>query len=61
MDLTTPYMGLCLRNPLIASASPLSAEIGTLRALEDHGAGAVVQRSMIQADPTTHTRFDKSF
>jgi dihydroorotate dehydrogenase (fumarate) len=48
MDLTTDYMGLRLRNPLIASASPLNGEIGTLRALEDHGSGAVVLPSIFE-------------
>ena len=48
MDLTTSYMGLRLRNPLIASASPLNGEPGTLRALEDHGAGAVVLPSIFE-------------
>jgi dihydroorotate dehydrogenase (fumarate) len=48
MNLTTNYMGLPLRNPLIASASPLNGEIGTLRALEDHGAGAVVLPSIFE-------------
>jgi dihydroorotate dehydrogenase (fumarate) len=48
MDLTTDYMGLRLRNPLIASASPLNDDIGTLRALEDHGAGAVVLPSIFE-------------
>jgi dihydroorotate dehydrogenase (fumarate) len=48
MDLTTTYMGLALRNPLIASASPLNGDIGNLRALEDHGAGAVVLPSIFE-------------
>ena len=48
MDLTTSYMGLALRSPLIASASPLNADLGTLRALEDHGAGAVVLPSIFE-------------
>ena len=48
MDLTTRYMGLTLRNPLIASASPLNGDLGTLRALEDHGAGAVVLPSIFE-------------
>jgi len=39
MDLTTRYMGLTLRNPLIASASPLNRDVGNLRRLEDAGAG----------------------
>jgi dihydroorotate dehydrogenase (fumarate) len=48
MDLTTTYMGLALRNPLIASASPLNGDIGNLRSLEDHGAGAVVLPSIFE-------------
>ena len=48
MDLTTSYMGLVLRNPLIASASPLNGDVGTLRVLEDHGAGAVVLPSIFE-------------
>lgn len=48
MDLTTDYMGLHLRNPLIASASPANSELGTLRALEDHGAAAVVLPSLFE-------------
>lgn len=48
MDLTTRYMGLRLRNPLIASASPLNGDLGTLRALEDYGAGAVVLPSIFE-------------
>ena len=48
MDLTTRYLGLTLRGPLIASASPLNGDLGTLRALEDHGAGAVVLPSMFE-------------
>lgn len=48
MDLTTNYMGLRLRNPLIASASPLNADLGQLRRLEDAGAGAVVLPSLFE-------------
>ena len=48
MDLTTRYMGLSLRNPLIASASPLNADIGNLRRLEDAGAAAVVLPSIFE-------------
>ena len=48
MDLTTSYMGLALRNPLIASASPLGADLGNLRRLEDAGAGAVVLPSVFE-------------
>lgn len=48
MDLTTRYLGLNLRNPLIASASPLNNEIGNIRQLEDYGAGAVVMPSIFE-------------
>jgi dihydroorotate dehydrogenase (fumarate) len=48
VDLTTDYMGLRLRNPLIASASPLNSDLGMLRALEDHGAAAVVLPSIFE-------------
>jgi dihydroorotate dehydrogenase (fumarate) len=48
MNLTTNYMGLVLRNPLIASASPLNGDVRILRALEDYGAGAVVLPSLFE-------------
>ena len=48
MDLSTSYMGLALRNPLIASASPSTGDLGQLRALEDHGAAAVVLPSIFE-------------
>jgi dihydroorotate dehydrogenase (fumarate) len=48
MDLATSYMGLRLRNPLIASSSPLNGDPAVLRALEDHGAGAVVLPSLFE-------------
>ena len=48
MDLTTRYMGLDLKNPLVASASPLNADLGNLRRLEDAGAAAVVLPSLFE-------------
>ena len=48
MNLATPYMGLSLKNPLIASASPLTGEIGAIRRLEDAGAAAVVLPSIFE-------------
>jgi dihydroorotate dehydrogenase (fumarate) len=48
MDLTTRYMGLHLKNPLVASASPLNAELGNLKRLEDTGAAAVVLPSLFE-------------
>jgi dihydroorotate dehydrogenase (fumarate) len=48
IDLTTRYLGLELRNPLVASASPLSQEIDSIRRLEDAGASAVVLYSLFE-------------
>ena len=48
MDLSTTYMGLHLGNPLVASSSPLTAELDTVRRLEDAGAGAVVLPSLFE-------------
>jgi len=47
-DLRTGYLGLELSNPLVASASPLSARLDTLRRLEEAGAGAVVMQSLFE-------------
>src|SRR5437879_3484047 len=48
MDLKTKYMGLELRTPLVASASPLSQEIDNIRRFEDAGASAVVLNSLFE-------------
>jgi dihydroorotate dehydrogenase (fumarate) len=60
MDLTTNYMGLTLRNPIMASASPLNTDLGNVRALEDAGAGAIVLPSIfaeqIEAEAMRHDR-----
>ena len=48
MDLSTTYLGLKLKSPLVASASPLTLDLGNIRALEDGGAGAVVLPSIFQ-------------
>ena len=48
MNLTTRYMGLTLKNPMVASASPLSQRVDTIRRLEDHGAGAIVMFSLFE-------------
>lgn len=48
MDMTTSYMGLTLKNPLVASASPLSESLDTIRRLEDNGAAAVVMFSLFE-------------
>jgi dihydroorotate dehydrogenase (fumarate) len=48
MDLNTRYMGLDLKHPLIASASPLSETLDGIRRLEDGGAAAVVLFSLFE-------------
>ncbi|HEY6746789.1 MAG TPA: dihydroorotate dehydrogenase-like protein [Mycobacteriales bacterium] len=48
MDLTTDYLGLRLRNPLVASASPLSQTVEGIRRLADAGIGAVVLYSQFE-------------
>jgi dihydroorotate dehydrogenase (fumarate) len=48
MTLSTTYLSLPLSSPLVASASPLTREIVTLRQLEDAGAAAVVLPSVFE-------------
>jgi len=52
MNLRTKYMGLELSNPLIAGASPLTPELDVARALEDHGASALVMHSLFEEQIT---------
>ncbi len=47
-DLSTTYLGLNLKNPLVASASPLSEKVATVRHLEDAGVSAVVMYSLFE-------------
>lgn len=48
MDLKTTYMGLELKNPLLASASPLSREVDKVRRMEDAGVAGVVMYSLFE-------------
>jgi dihydroorotate dehydrogenase (fumarate) len=48
MDLATTYLGLRLRNPLVASASPLSYSLDGVRRLADAGVGAIVLYSLFE-------------
>ena len=48
MELSTTYMGLTLRNPLVASASPLSYTLDGVRRLADGGVGAIVLYSLFE-------------
>lgn len=48
LDLTTTYLGLPLKNPLVAAASPLSKKIDRARALEQAGVAAIVMYSLFE-------------
>ena len=48
MPLTTKYLGLTLKNPMVASASPLNSKVDNLRQLEDAGAAAIVLPSLFE-------------
>jgi len=51
MDLTTTYLGLKLRTPLVPSAcGPLSGGLDKVRALEDAGASAIVMYSLFEEE-----------
>ncbi|HVC59811.1 MAG TPA: dihydroorotate dehydrogenase-like protein [Acetobacteraceae bacterium] len=48
MDLTTTYLGLALKNPVVASASPLTIGLDNIRRIEDAGGAAVVLPSLFE-------------
>jgi len=48
IDLSAQYLGLKLKNPLIASASPLSERVETVKQMEQAGIGAVVMYSLFE-------------
>jgi dihydroorotate dehydrogenase (fumarate) len=48
MDLSTKYLGLTLKNPVVASASPLSEDLGKIRQMEEAGAAAIVMHSLFE-------------
>jgi dihydroorotate dehydrogenase (fumarate) len=52
MDLSTTYLGLKLKNPLIASASPLSKNLDNYKILEDAGIAAIVNHSLFEEQIT---------
>jgi dihydroorotate dehydrogenase (fumarate) len=53
VDLTTEYLGLKLKNPIVPSASPLSKNVSDAKALEDAGASALVMHSLFE-EKITH-------
>lgn len=52
MDLTTTYLGLKLKNPIVPSASPLSHSLDSMKRLEDAGASAIVMYSLFEEQIT---------
>jgi dihydroorotate dehydrogenase (fumarate) len=48
MDLSTSYMGMKLKNPIVPAASPLSRDVPTIRLMEEVGAAAVVLESLFE-------------
>lgn len=48
VDLSTTYMGLSLKNPIVPSASPLSASLDSVKRMEDAGAAAVTLHSLFE-------------
>ena len=48
IDLSTRYLGLRLKNPVVVSASPLQKELDNVRQMEDAGAAAVVMHSLFE-------------
>lgn len=52
VDLSTSYLGLSLKNPLVAAASPLSQKVSTVQALEQKGVAAIVVYSLFEEQIT---------
>src|SRR5512137_1251476 len=47
-DLSTKYMGMNLRNPVIIGASNLVKDLGNLKKMEDSGAAAIVYKTLFE-------------
>jgi dihydroorotate dehydrogenase (fumarate) len=48
MDLSTSYLGLKLKNPIVPGASPLSRNLDSMKRLEEYGASAIVMYSLFE-------------
>ena len=48
IDLSTTYLGITLKSPLVASSSPMCEDVGNIRRMEDAGAAAVVLHSLFE-------------
>ncbi|MCL5951792.1 MAG: dihydroorotate dehydrogenase-like protein, partial [Chloroflexi bacterium] len=51
-DLTTTYLGLTLKNPIVPSSSPLMQKVDNIKKMEDAGAAAVVLHSLFEEQIT---------
>lgn len=56
INLSTTYLGLTLKNPLVASSSPLCESVDNVRRMEDAGAAAVVLHSLFEEQITLESR-----
>ena len=61
MDLTTTYLGMKLRTPLVPSASPLSEDIDKVKQMEQAGASAVVLHSLFEEEVEAAAAARKEF
>ena len=52
IDLTTTYLGLILKNPLVVSASPLTESIENIEEMQQAGAAAIVMHSLFEEQIT---------
>lgn len=59
MDLTTTYLGLTLKNPLLPGASPLVDSLDSVRRLEDAGAPAIVMHSLFEEQIALEARVEQ--
>jgi len=57
MNLSTTYLGLELKNPLVPSGGPLQRELKNIKAMEDAGASAVVLWSLFE-EQITHEQLE---
>ncbi|HYX30505.1 MAG TPA: dihydroorotate dehydrogenase-like protein [Pyrinomonadaceae bacterium] len=57
MSLSTNYLGLVLKNPIVASSSPLSHTVDSIQRLEDAGASAVVMYSLFEEQITFNSYY----
>ena len=56
IDLSTTYLGLKLKNPLVASSSPMCEDVANIQRMEDAGASAVVLHSLFEEQLTVESQ-----